>query len=593
MSTSEPMLDTRLLKQLTLISALVPAVLLTWDAWHGQLGVNAVNFVIRTTGLVGLVLMTLSLLVTPLRELTGWSRAIAMRRGLGVVGFGYLALHVLVFFLLDRQASLSSTVHEIVTRRYLWFGTGALLLMIPLAATSTDAMVTRLGATAWKRLHRLAYPIAIGAVIHYYLLIKSDVTQPLAFAAVIGALLLYRVLRHHLSLRAAAIRPRPALVAGRDARSTTRPWSGELVVTGIFVETPDVKTFRLAPIGGGPLPFTYRAGQYLNLALAVDGRRINRSYTIASSPTRAGYCEISVKRAAAGGGSAHLHDAWREGLRVQVSAPAGSFVFAPGLSPGLSSGQVAFVAGGIGITPMLSMIRNLTDQAWIGDIYLLYTVQGAADIAFRDELTWLASRFANLRVRILLTREEAWGRDRASGLVAHGRITRETIASFVPDVARGPVMLCGPAPMMAAMRQTLVAMGVPDRGIRQEAFVSPPSPDGRRRPEAAVTGPDAAVAAASTDAGATVPDANTAIVFRRTGRAVDAAPGLTVLEAAEDAGVAIPYECRAGICGQCKTPLLAGRVAMEVQDALSAADRARGLILACQARALQPVEIDA
>jgi sulfoxide reductase heme-binding subunit YedZ len=304
MSTSERVVDTRLLKQLTLVSALVPAALLAWDAWHGQLGVNAVNFVIRTTGLVGLVLLTLSLLVTPLRELTGWNRAIAMRRGLGVAGFAYLATHFLVFFLLDRQASVSSTVHEIATRRYLWFGTGALVLMIPLAATSMDAMVARLGATTWKRLHRLAYPIAIGAVIHYYLLVKSDVTQPLAFAAAIGVLLLYRVVAHYLRLRtaAAASRARPAA-----AVSISRPWTGELTIARIFDEAADVKTFRLSPIEGGPLPFSYRAGQYLNLALSVDGRRVNRSYTMASSPSRGGHCEISVKRGV-GAGSCHLHD---------------------------------------------------------------------------------------------------------------------------------------------------------------------------------------------------------------------------------------------------------------------------------------------
>jgi glycine betaine catabolism B len=579
MSTSEPLLDTRLLKQLTLISTLVPAALLAWDAWHGQLGVNAVDFVIRTTGLVGLVLITLSLLVTPVRELTGWNRAIAMRRGLGVAGFAYLALHALVFFLLDRQASVSSTVHEIATRRYLWFGTGALLLMIPLAATSTDAMVSRLGATAWKRLHRLAYPIAIAAVIHYYLLVKSDVTQPLAFAAVIGALLLYRLVRQYLWLRfAVAVDPRPAPIAAGRAWSTPRPWSAELVVTGIVAETPDVKTFRLAAIDGGPLPFTYRAGQYLTLALTVDGRRVNRSYTISSSPTRAGYCEISVKRAQAGCASCHLHDSWREGDRVRVSAPAGSFVFDPA-----SASRVVLIAGGIGITPLMATVRSLTDEAWRGDIYLLYAVKGAADIAFRDELTWLASRFANLHVRILVGLVEASGRAGASDLLAHGRLTRETIASFVPDVAHSPVLLCGPSPMMAAMRETLVAMGVRDAEIRQEAFVAPPSPDRLRRGEGIE----------AHDADAPLPDADAAIVFRRTGRAVHAAAGRTVLEAAEDAGVRIPYECRSGICGQCKTPLLAGRVAMEVQDALSAADRARGLILACQARALQPVEIDA
>jgi glycine betaine catabolism B len=572
MSTSERIVDTRLLKQLTLVSALVPAALLVWDAWHGQLGVNAVNFVIRTTGLVGLVLITLSLLVTPVRELTGWGRAIAMRRGLGIVGFAYLVAHFLVFFLLDRQASVSSTVHEIATRRYLWFGTAALVLMVPLAATSMDAMVARLGAIAWKRLHRLAYPIAIGGVLHYYLLVKSDVRRPLAFAAAIGVLLLYRVAARHLRRRtaAAAVQARP--VAAAAARTTARPWSGELVIARIVDETPDVKTFRLVPIDGGPLPFTYRAGQYLNLALTVDGRRVNRSYTIASSPTRDGHCEISVKRGQ-GAGSCHLHDAWREGQRVRVSAPAGAFVFDPA-----SASRVVLIAGGIGVTPLLSTIRSLTDRGWSGDIHLLYSVRSAADIAFRDELTRLAARFPNLRVRFMVTRDPRPAAVDPSGLVVHGQITAETIATFVPDLRSGPVFLCGPAPMMTAMRKTLLALGVADADIRQEAFVSHP---------------DAIEESAGGDAAALLPDGETAIVFRRAGCTVEAAPGQTVLEAAEDAGVAIPFECRAGICGQCKTPLVSGRVAMDVQDALSAADRARGLVLACQARALQPIEIDA
>lgn len=154
------------------------------EGYRGQLGVNDVNFAIRTTGLIGLVFITLSLVITPLRALTGWNRLIAIRRNVGVLGFAYLAAHFLIFFWWDRQGSVRSTFTEIVMRKYLWFGAGALALMIPLAVTSTDNMLSRLGSTRWKRLHRLAYPIAIGAAIHYYLLVKSDVRQPLAFAAV-------------------------------------------------------------------------------------------------------------------------------------------------------------------------------------------------------------------------------------------------------------------------------------------------------------------------------------------------------------------------------------------------------------------------
>src|SRR5205085_6919586 len=156
---------------------------------------------IRTTGLIGLVMITLALTVTPLRGLTGWNRLIAMRRNLGVIGCFCLAAHFLVFFWFDRQHSVASTLTEIVMRKYLWFGTLALALMIPLAVTSTDRMVARLGARRWKRLQRLSYPIAVAGGVHYYMLVKSDVRQPLAFAAVISLLLAYRVVAHYVGLR--------------------------------------------------------------------------------------------------------------------------------------------------------------------------------------------------------------------------------------------------------------------------------------------------------------------------------------------------------------------------------------------------------
>ena len=198
MSTSERLIDGPFAKRLVTVCGLVPAVLLVWDAYHDQLGVNHVNFVIRTTGIVGLVLLVLSLVITPLRTLTGWNTLIAVRRNLGVLGCLYLATHFLIFFGLDRQASVASTLSEIATRRYLWFGTSSLALMIPLTLTSTDRMVSWLGPVRWKALHRLTYVIAIGAVIHYYLLVKSDVRQPLAFAGAVALLLGYRLVNHYV-----------------------------------------------------------------------------------------------------------------------------------------------------------------------------------------------------------------------------------------------------------------------------------------------------------------------------------------------------------------------------------------------------------
>jgi ferredoxin-NADP reductase/DMSO/TMAO reductase YedYZ heme-binding membrane subunit len=573
MSTSEPLLETRFSKRLVIVNGLVPAGLLVWDAYHHQLGVNEVNFAIRSTGLVGLILITLSLLVTPVRRLTGWNRLIGVRRNLGVLGFCYLATHFAIFFLLDRQASVASTLTEIVKRRYLWFGTGALVLMTALAITSTDGMVTRLGARRWKRLHRLTYVIAIAAVLHYYMLVKSDVRIPLAFAAVIGVLLLYRVVAHYFGLRAEvqAARNKTKITVASVPRK--KFWSGELTIARIFDETHDVKTFRLVSPDGGPLPFTHVAGQYLNLALTFGGKRVNRSYTIASPPTRSAYCEISVKRTPDGYGSRHLHETWREGARVRVSAPAGKFVFA-----GSEAGRVVLIAGGIGITPMMAVVRSLTDLGWQGEIDLLFSVKVVRDFVFREELAYLQSRFPNLRVRVLVSRdpETPWDGPR-------GQITRDVIAGFVPDLNRGPVLLCGPDSMMTAMRAILVGMGVPDAEVLQEAFVSP----------SAVEPAPAATAAPLGSEEPLVDGASASILFTRARRTAELPPDQTVLEAAEGAGVDIPFECRSGICGQCKTHLVTGRVVMDVQDALSAADVAKGFILACQARAVRNVEVEA
>jgi ferredoxin-NADP reductase len=235
------------------------------------------------------------------------------------------------------------------------------------------------------------------------------------------------------------------------------------------------------------------------------------------------------------------------------------------------------IAGGIGITPMMSVVRSLTDRGWRGEIFLLLSVKAVRDFVFRQELGYLQGRFPNLRVRVAVSRdpETTWDGPR-------GQITREVIAGFIPDVSRGPVLLCGPAPMMTAMREILVGMGVPDSDILQEKFVSRPDVE---------TPAGASISSAAEEPLPEEVPAN--IAFKRAGKTAEMPWDQTVLEAAEDAGVEIPFDCRSGICGQCKTRLLAGRVTMAVQDALTAADRARGFILACQAHALRDVEVDA
>jgi len=185
--------DIRFAKLLVLVCGAVPLALLIWDQAHNRLGANPQNFIILTTGMMTLTFLMLTMAVTPVRKVFGLNWVIQLRRMLGLYAFFYACLHFLCFYSLDRGFSISSTLHEIVARKYIWFGITALLVMTPLAITSTNAMIKRLGGKRWRALHRLAYVAAICGVIHYYMQVKADVRLPLVFAAVLAILLGYRV----------------------------------------------------------------------------------------------------------------------------------------------------------------------------------------------------------------------------------------------------------------------------------------------------------------------------------------------------------------------------------------------------------------
>lgn len=533
--------DVRFYKGVVAVNCAVPGLLLIWDAFHHQLGANAVNFAIRTTGLLSLIFLVVSLGVTPVRKLTGWAGVINYRRWLGLWAFFYAASHFIIFFWWDRERSVSSTFHEISTRPYLWWGTLSLLLMAPLATTSLDAAVRALGGKKWKLLHRAAYFAAGLGALHYYLQAKADKRQPLAFAGAVVVLLLLRGVF--------AVRDK----AKAKARVAARPavWTGELEVLETRDESPTVRTFRLGLKGRDVLPFTYKAGQYLTLSLSIDGKRVRRSYTMASTPTRPGVVELSIKREDMGLVSKHLHHALRAGDRLKVTAPAGKFFVEPG------GEGVVLIGAGVGITPVMSMVRYLTDTKWGGKIYFIRVSRSVDEVLFEKELTGLAARHPNVKLMTVLTKTE-------------GRMTGERVTGFVPEVARLPVYLCGPEGMMAATRDLLVKLGVPEGRVKTEAFVSPGV---------------AAIAAAPAGSEESLADV-ASIVFEPGGESAEVTPELTVLEASEACGANLPYECRAAVCGTCKVKLVAGKVRMDSEDSLSASEKAAGFILACQARAV-------
>jgi len=153
--------DIRFVKLLVLVNGAVPLVLLMWDQSHHKLGANPQNFLILTTGMMALIFLILTMAVTPVRKVFGLNWVIHLRRMLGLYAFFYACLHFLCFYSLDRGFSISSTLHEIITRKYIWFGITALLVMVPLAVTSTNAMIKRLGGKRWRTLHRsLMWPLS-------------------------------------------------------------------------------------------------------------------------------------------------------------------------------------------------------------------------------------------------------------------------------------------------------------------------------------------------------------------------------------------------------------------------------------------------
>ena len=192
----------RFAKLLILVNGAVPLALLGWDAWRHKLGANPQNFAILTTGLMTMIFLMLTMAVTPMRKITGCNWLIQFRRMLGLYAFFYVCVHFCLFFSLDRAFSLSSTLAEMFKRKYLIVGSAGLLVMLPLALTSTNAMIKRLGGKRWRALHRLAYVAAVAGVIHYYMQAKADVRQPLVFGAILTMLLGYRLLNYWRQLRA-------------------------------------------------------------------------------------------------------------------------------------------------------------------------------------------------------------------------------------------------------------------------------------------------------------------------------------------------------------------------------------------------------
>jgi methionine sulfoxide reductase heme-binding subunit len=189
----------RVVKPVIFVAGLIPLGQLMYYAWTDNLTANPIEFITHFTGDWILIFLLATLSITPLRKLSGWNGLIKFRRMLGLFAFFYAVLHFSTYMVLDHFFDFQAIVKDVIKRPYVTVGFTGFVLLIPLAITSTAAMIRRLGKR-WQQLHRLVYVAAIAGVVHFYWLVKADIRRPVQYGAVLFLLLGYRLAVNFASL---------------------------------------------------------------------------------------------------------------------------------------------------------------------------------------------------------------------------------------------------------------------------------------------------------------------------------------------------------------------------------------------------------
>lgn len=178
---------------MVIVLALMPAARIVWQIFFGGLGANPIEEIQHRTGDWTLNFLALTLVITPLRRLSGWGWLVPYRRTFGLLAFFFATTHLLNYMVLDLFFDWGEIAEDILERPYITIGMAAFIALIPLALTSTKASIRRLGARRWNRLHQLIYPVVIAGTVHYWLSVKQDIARPLIYALIFGGLLAIRI----------------------------------------------------------------------------------------------------------------------------------------------------------------------------------------------------------------------------------------------------------------------------------------------------------------------------------------------------------------------------------------------------------------
>ena len=347
-----------------------------------------------------------------------------------------------------------------------------------------------------------------------------------------------------------------------------KPWSDKLHMlecVSVTPETRDVMTFLFRSEDMNW--FSYLPGQFVTLELPVGPEPLMRTYTLSSSPSRPYALAVTVKAQPSSIGTRWMFDNLKPGMKIRALGPFGDFSYVR--HPGE---KYLFISAGSGVTPMMSMVRDMSDRAPQSDIAFVNCSRSPSDIVFRHELEYLARFMPNLSLGFIVEgcgRTELW-----SGL--KGMVDKAKIALLSPDFMDRTVFCCGPEPFMAAIQSMLDASGFDMSRYHQESFAP----------------------ALATPVGPLVNvdengDPLAMVGFKLSGKDVACQPGQTILMTARAAGVRIGAACESGICGTCRVLKLSGEVEMSHNGGILDEDIEEGYILACCSRPLTDVQIEA
>lgn len=374
---------------------------------------------------------------------------------------------------------------------------------------------------------------------------------------------------------------------------------GELTVKCLQIinETKDVKTFRF--VGKTPVLFDmYKPGQFVTLNLNIDEKKIKRSYSISSTPSRPHSLEITVKRVPPppdqpdvppGLVSNWLHDRLKVNDEIVLSGPLGKFTCFSNPAQ-----KLLLISAGSGITPMMSMSRWAFDTVANLDIVFVHSAKTPEDIIYGGELDTMSARQQNFRLAYTITRNEpgiAWGG-------YQGRISIGMLANIAPDYQERTVYVCGPDPFMKGVKQILADDGFPMENYYEESFGGAKKPK-KQEPDqkeelvdrTPVSTPSVqpvakekkdVVTSASPVTSSPNSVVKSVVVFQSAGKEVTSNNGATILDLAEQESIDLDYSCRSGSCGSCRIKKLEGEIEYDGEpDALDDMEKEEGYILSC------------